>query len=56
MKCTDSSKVSYLHRLVGLPCAQVNTALLTQIKSMGSYKVRKLTLIHSGAVELIATV
>lgn len=29
----------FLGRLVGLPCPQVETAIVSQIKAMGSYKV-----------------
>uniref|UniRef100_A0A3B5AU99 Uncharacterized protein n=1 Tax=Stegastes partitus TaxID=144197 RepID=A0A3B5AU99_9TELE len=38
---TDSS-LSVL-RLVGIPCDQVNTAIVTQIKAMGSYKLGPVT-------------
>ena len=34
----------FVPRLFGVPCDQVNIAIVTQIKAMGSYKVRNLLL------------
>lgn len=40
-------------RLLGIPCDQVSMAIVSQIKSMGSYKVKKQTKTHTFYINIM---